>query len=161
RSDIFSFGGVLYEMLSGRRAFDAETGAATLAAILNEQPAPLAEIVPDVPAELERIVARCLRKDVARRSQSIAEIKVVLEELQEGRGTAASTGAQAAKGPARPRFRVVRAAALLACCGVLFLALSYWRGRQAAMREVPLTSYPGYQGEPTLSPDGSQVAFVW
>jgi serine/threonine protein kinase len=83
RSDIFSFGGVLYEMLSGQRAFNAETGAATLAAILNQQPAALAEIAPEVPAELERIVARCLRKDVARRSQSIAEIKVVLEELQE------------------------------------------------------------------------------
>src|SRR5215469_6173605 len=83
RSDIFSFGLVLYEMLSGKRAFRAETRMATLAAILNSEPVPLVEVVPGVPKELERIVTRCLRKDLARRSQSIAEVKLEMEELIE------------------------------------------------------------------------------
>jgi serine/threonine protein kinase len=83
RSDIFSFGLVLYEMLSGKRAFRAQTRLATMAAILNQEPVPLSEIVPGLPKELERIVTRCLRKDLVRRSQSMAEIKVALEELKE------------------------------------------------------------------------------
>jgi serine/threonine protein kinase len=83
RSDIFSFGLLLYEMLSGKRAFRAETPMATVAAILNREPEPLTEIAPGLPKELERIVTRCLRKDVARRSQSMAEIKIALEEPKE------------------------------------------------------------------------------
>ena len=56
---------------------------ATMAAVLNQEPAPLGEMVPGVSRELERIVTRCLRKDLARRSQSMAEIKIALEELKE------------------------------------------------------------------------------
>ena len=66
RSDVFSFGSVLYEMLCGRKAFTGDSAVSTLAAILNRDPAPLGE---EVPRDLERIVARCLRKDRARRWQ--------------------------------------------------------------------------------------------
>ncbi len=76
RSDIFSFGAVLYEVLSGQRAFLGETGIAAMASILREQPKPLR----DAPAELERIVTRCLRKDPARRFQSMAEVRIALAD---------------------------------------------------------------------------------
>jgi hypothetical protein len=68
RSDIFSFGSVLYEMVTGRRGFSGETRISTLSAILHKEPPPLE----DAPPELGRIIARCLRKDPARRTQAVA-----------------------------------------------------------------------------------------
>ncbi len=161
RSDIFSFGLVLYEMLSGKRAFRAETRMSTMAAVLNQEPPPLAELAPGLPKELERIVARCLRKDLARRSQSMAEIKIALEELQEESESGVSQVGQAPP-PARSRRRwIALAGAGLALSVALSLLLPGLRETRVPLKEVPLTSYPGYQGQPALSPDGSQFAFVW
>jgi serine/threonine protein kinase len=67
RSDIFSFGAVLYEMLTGRRAFQGDNRMSTLASILQQEPKPLAELDSRIPRELDRIVVRCLRKDPDRR----------------------------------------------------------------------------------------------
>ena len=83
RSDIFSFGSVLYEMATGRRPFEGGNKISTLSAILNKEPPPLAEVAPAVPAELEKIISRCLRKDLDRRAQHADDIKVALEELRE------------------------------------------------------------------------------
>ena len=77
RSDIFSFGLVLYEMLSGTRAFTGDSSIATLASIVRDEPRTI-EVVP----ELERIVARCLRKSPADRFQSAAEVKAALEAVR-------------------------------------------------------------------------------
>src|SRR5713226_337754 len=83
RSDIFSFGSVLYEIVTGRRAFHGDSKLSTLTAILKEEPKPVASIIPDVPRDLEKIVSRCLRKDPARRFQHMDDVKVALEELKE------------------------------------------------------------------------------
>jgi serine/threonine protein kinase len=69
RSDIFSFGSVLYEMVTGRRAFHGDSKLSTLSAILKEDPKPVSGITPDVPRDLEKIISRCLRKDPHRRFQ--------------------------------------------------------------------------------------------
>jgi serine/threonine protein kinase/Tol biopolymer transport system component len=162
RSDIFSFGLVLYEMLSGKRAFDGETRMATIAAIVHKEPVPLSTVAPGLPKELERIVSRCLRKDLVRRSQSIAEIKIALEELKEESesGASASLTPPVRKAPSRTMWIAIAASAL-ALAGIGSIGLTRWRAAPVAFTETPLTNYVGYQGQPTLSPDGNQFAFVW
>src|SRR5690349_22270461 len=83
RTDIFSFGSLLYEMVTGRRAFHAPTRIAILSAILEKDPPPPSAIGPPVPPELERVIARCMRKDPERRFQDMADVRVALLELQE------------------------------------------------------------------------------
>ena len=93
RSDIFSFGLLLYEMTTGRRAFHEQTKPQTLAAILEKEPTPIAELVPRAPVELQKLVSRCVRKDPERRIQHIVDVKLLLEEIsadiESGRNAAA------------------------------------------------------------------------
>ena len=102
RSDIFSFGSVLYEMVTGRRAFEGATKISTLSAILHKEPQAASEISPAVPVELEKIIARCLRKDPERRAQGIADIKLALEELKEESESGKLSGQVAAAAAVRP-----------------------------------------------------------
>ncbi len=83
RSDIFSFGSVLYEMLTGRRAFQGQSSAALLSAVMRDDPQPLSEVRRDVPPELRRIVARCLKKDPAARYASGRELAQQLRNCRE------------------------------------------------------------------------------
>jgi serine/threonine protein kinase len=83
RSDIFSFGALLYEMVTGRRAFQGDSKVSTLAAVLREEPKPASQVVEGLPREMERIIARCLRKSPERRFQTMADLKVAIEELKE------------------------------------------------------------------------------
>ena len=80
RSDIFSFGLVLYEMLCGQRAFRGDSWISTLAAILHDEPRPLRRIKAEIPASVEQHVTRCLRRDPAQRFQTMLEVKQALEE---------------------------------------------------------------------------------
>ncbi len=83
RSDIFSFGALLYQMVTGRRAFAGDNVITTLASVINQQPAPLSTLVPNVPRELEWIIAQCLKKDPNRRIQHIVDVKIALEAVLE------------------------------------------------------------------------------
>ena len=83
RSDVFSFGSVLYEMLTGARAFHGASLASTLAEIIHVDPRPASEIAGPLPRDLETLLTRCLRKDPARRWQSMADVKVALLDLKE------------------------------------------------------------------------------
>jgi hypothetical protein len=108
RSDIFSFGAVLYEMVSGKRAFRGDTTADAISSILKEEPPDLAATGRDVPPMLERIVHHCLEKDPAARFQSASDIAFVLEALSSISSSAAaataamSTPAIAAPGTRKP-----------------------------------------------------------
>jgi serine/threonine protein kinase/Flp pilus assembly protein TadD len=77
RSDIFSFGSLLYEMLSGERAFHGNSGLETLAAVLRDTP----KKIPDIPPEVQEIAFRCLRKDIDQRYQAMADVKTALEQI--------------------------------------------------------------------------------
>jgi len=83
RSDVFSFGSVLYEMATGQRAFAGGSKLSSLSAVLYKDPQPASQAVADVPTELDRIISRCLKKDPERRWQTMADVKVALEELRE------------------------------------------------------------------------------
>ena len=161
RSDIFSFGVVLYEMVTGRRAFRGETQADTLAAVLKAEPAPVSKFAKDVPRELERIIGRCLRKDPERRFQHISDLKVQLEELKEE----SDSGTLAEAAPSETRSRNLRrwwtAAALPALLGVAWMLRPSLEEPPGPMIPVPLTSHPGFEGSPDFSPDGNQVVFAW
>jgi predicted Ser/Thr protein kinase len=82
RSDIFSFGAVVYEMLTGRRAFEGDSSLSTLSAILRDEVKPMAEVAPDVPPPLETLLQRCLRKEPEDRWQSMREVQIALSALK-------------------------------------------------------------------------------
>jgi serine/threonine protein kinase len=101
RADIFAFGAILYEMLTGRRAFKRSTSAETMSAILNEDPAGVSQITQTVPPALQRVVYRCLEKNPAQRFQSASDLAFALESLSES----GSTGAYSAGKPAPGKVR--------------------------------------------------------
>ena len=159
RSDIFSLGAVLYEMVTGRKAFARDSASATIAAVLRDDPKPACEISGNVPPELDRVIHRCLRKDPAKRFQSMADLRVALEEIQEESDSAASSRVRAA-GPLRRTAFGVAAVLVVASAGI-------WLARRSdpieaqPSKPVPLTSFGGRILWPALSPDGNQVAFLW
>jgi Tol biopolymer transport system component len=160
RADIFAVGVVLYEMLTGRRAFDRGTVLATLGAVMYEEPPPLGEIVKTAPPELIRIVERCLRKDPDRRIQTMTDLKVALEEVKESpKTTPPPSGFRKER---RPAFTVtlVAAVVLLAVTAILFLPR--WNDPPADPGVIvkPLTSISGWEVAPSWSPDGTLMTFA-
>ena len=113
RSDIFSLGSVIYEMLSGRVAFEGQTSAAIMSGILTKDPLPLERIAPHASPELQRIVRRCLEKDRVRRYQTVRDVAIDLDNLQHAAaGTRAlASGASTSRfGGGGPRRRLAAAA---------------------------------------------------
>ena len=167
RSDIFSFGAVLYEMATGRRAFHGATTISTLAAILHHEPTSVRELAAATPPELEKIIARCLRKDPDRRIQHMDDVKLALEELREESTAHARLPARhiAAHRPSRTAIGLASGVVLiLAAAGVA------WWLRQSpappgapdrgATVLTPITADSGLSCDPALSPDGKLLAYA-
>jgi len=163
RSDIFSFGSVLYEMFTGRRAFQGETKASTIAAILKEEPKPASQITEALPKELERVITRCLRKDRERRTQHLDDVKLALLELKEESDSGKLSDVPVSR--PSPRRVLLWAVAVVAVLCVVAVALWFSRSTpqppEVPLVASPLTSYPGLESQPAFSPDGNQVAFSW
>jgi len=160
RSDIFSFGAVLYEMLTGKRAFKRETSAETMTAILREEPQALNDTGGQGPLALQRILARCLEKNVERRFQSASDLAFALESLSE-----TSSGRSTAKTVTQPKSR--RAWLPWVIAAALLIGTVVWEMvRPAAAPANPLekahfsrvTDFESV--EAAISPDGRFVAFV-
>ena len=163
RSDMFSLGAILYEILANRRAFEGKTGADLTAAILHEEPKPLRELVPSVPWELERVIARCLRKDPERRLRSVADLAVALQELKEESDSGHLATAPFTRRKSRSKIATLWIAigAIVAIMSAVGIWLRTHQPPQTVFHVVPITTYPGTEKDPSLSPDGTQVAFSW
>jgi serine/threonine protein kinase len=161
RSDIFSFGSLLYEMVTGRRAFHRDTAASTLAAVLHGEPEPPLQIAQDMPPQLAQIIERCLRKTPHDRFERMEDVKAGLERVRQE----SQPGVQNLKvrRPLFSRTAVAIAAMVIIAIGVAAAALHYVKTSpsETVLTPVPLTTYPGYESNASFSPDGDQVAFSW
>jgi serine/threonine protein kinase len=161
RTDIFSFGSLLYEMITGKRAFQGATRMSVLSAILERGPQPLREIAPHVPPELDRVIGRCLRKDLERRFQNMADVRVALRELQEE-----SESGQLARPVKKKQQKLwwMLAAGLLLVAAGAGVAWRWARNTPGPESEsvvlTQLTADPGLTTDPAISPDGKLVAYA-
>lgn len=164
RSDIFSFGSMLYEMLTGRRAFTGKSTMDILSSILKDEPEKLSSLVPSIPIELDRIVTRALRKEPDRRLQSLADARVVLlevrGELSSGEAVTADELERARRRPGLSRAATAAIAVSLAGLVGFALWLVGERETPPALLSVPLTAYDGDEQDPALSSTGDRVAFT-
>jgi serine/threonine protein kinase len=161
RTDIFSFGAMLYEMITGGRAFGGDSVLSILTAILRDEPKPAAEIILGVPRELDRIVTRCLHKDPNRRYQHAGDLKIDLQQVTEELATGGSAIHEQTPG----KRSVGRGwwLAATAACVVFSVVVALWLHGSPA--EPPpwtltrLTSDVGLSSFSALSPDGKLVAY--
>jgi Tol biopolymer transport system component len=161
RSDIFSFGCVLHEMLTGKRAFQGNSPASVLSAVLRDEPAPVDSLRPETPYDLRKIVTRCPRKDPKRRFQHADDLDVALLEVQDEIAAASPASTTLPRSKARrwlPVAAGIAVVALLVAGAFLYRRMS---PPDTPLTITPLTTYPGHEYAPAFSPDGTQVAFEW
>jgi serine/threonine protein kinase len=166
RTDIFAFGAILYEMLSGRRAFHGESAAETMSAVLKEDPPELSDTNKTVSPALERLVNHCLEKNPEARFHSARDLAFALEALSGSAPTSAQTITVSTFAPSRLTsreliFASLAAVALIALAGVL--TFSYFRRVPTETRPVRLLINPPEKtgfGPFAISPDGLRLAFV-
>jgi serine/threonine protein kinase/Tol biopolymer transport system component len=176
RSDVFSFGSVLYEMVTGRRAFEKDSNISTLAAIVEQEPLPLSAVVP---RDLEKLLTRCLRKDTARRFQHMDDVQIALQELKED----SALGLPDGKPPATPSLRrrwmgaaAISSSLLVALAMIVTVTVKLMPRAEPALRpslrltitlpaDAPLAAAgfvsPAHDRRAlALSPDGARLAYV-
>lgn len=161
RSDIFAFGAVLYEMATGKRAFDGKTQASVVGAILANDPPPIRTLQATSPVALERLILTCLKKDPEERFQTIHDVKLRLIEIAEAPASEPAAIQQ------RRHTRVLAWTAAMALLALVGLTVVYFNRPAARVRPVQLTFTvpPGLlfnDSQPdaaVISPDGEKIAF--
>ncbi len=161
RTDIFSLGVLLYEMCTGKLPFTGASPNAVLSSILKDTPASVTEVNPKLPADLGRVIKRCLAKDSERRYQTAVDVRTELEELEYELDSRKLFQPALERGAPRGRVWAIAAASLLVAGGILLVTL----GRReesfdiAGGRFSQLTTEAGVELFPSLSPDGGFLAY--
>ena len=168
RTDIFAFGELLYEMVTGKPAFVGKSRASLIAAILTTEPAPITQLQPIAPAALEHVVKKCLAKDPDDRWQSASDVAAELNWISEAKSQAGMPVQVEARGTKHAHL-AWGAAALAALCafalGILFLrTTSHPESRSMRSTILPpqkaTFAFLGENGSAELSPDGRNLAFI-
>jgi len=184
RTDIWSLGVVIYEMVTGRPPFEGATTSDVIVSVLEREPPPFAQLSPEAPAELQRIISKALRKEREERYQVIKDMLVDLKNLKQDVELEAQRGysrqshlsrrgavTRSEVAPARHvrpwwqanSLMVLMAGAALVISGLAWLYFSRHTSDPPPppMKVVPFTSFPGEEYLGTFSPDGNQIAFGW
>ena len=167
RSDIFALGAVLYEMATGKRAFEGKSTTSVIAAILERNPAPISAVRPTFPRALDRVVKTCLAKDPDERWQSVRDLRTNLKWIAEGDGAVTSSAVK--HNPWRERATWMLALAFI--CALAFFVISQHRSPigEAVRFSVDPPEKTVFSGPPNLtvpvpqfalSPDGRALVFV-
>ena len=162
RSDLWALGCVLYEMATGRRAFEGKSQASLIAAILERQPPPPSQVSPMVPPALDRIIQQCLAKDPEERLQTAHDVKLQLQWVAEGGSQAGVPAPVSARRRGRERIAWMAAGALGVVALVLGTALALRRVPEPRVVRFDVRSPAGVTAIswPRLSPDGRMLAFL-
>jgi Tol biopolymer transport system component len=165
RSDVFSLGCVLYEMVTGRRAFEGKSQLSVMTAILEKDPEPMSQITPSSPAALDHVVKTCLEKDPEERFQTAQDVKLQLQWIAEGGGTQLARPASRTK----PWIRAVAAAVAVVLVAGAGSSLAYLRlaFRSPVVLRASILPPSGASfvtmvpssGPAVMSPDGTRLAF--
>ena len=160
RSDQFSFGSVLYEMATGKRAFQGKTKPETLSAIIREEPAPIETLNSKVPPPLRWIVERCLAKEREARYASSRDLARDLASVRDHLSEASLSGATTVTAPSRPLPGIAAASALAAALAAALLAgRLLWRAAPAPPSFRRLTFRSGQVFNARFAPDGLTVVY--
>jgi eukaryotic-like serine/threonine-protein kinase len=165
RTDLFSFGAVLYEMATGQLPFRGDSSATIFDEILNRAPVPPVRLNPDLPAKLEEVINKALEKDRRLRYQSTSEIRTDLQRVRRDTDTARTAAASAKIEPrARPKSLRLLWWAVAVTVVALVFGVVIWLFRPSNLPSradyVQLTNFPDSVTQPALSQDGRMLAFV-
>jgi len=170
RTDLFSFGAVLYEMATGRQAFPGNTSAVIFHAILERTPTAAGLLNPELPPKLEEVISKALEKDREVRYQVAAELRADLKRLKRDKESARVVATAIAAPPMRRERAIPKKMASVALASALLGALGAWLALRPARRTLEsapavveaarLTHDPGLSEWPSWSPDGSLLAFA-
>ena len=164
RSDQFSLGTVLYEMLTGKRPFQRESSAQTMAAIIEDDPPPISELNPRAPAPVRWIVERCLAKEPEERYASTRDLARDLQRVRDhlseaSSGSVLGVTAPRAAGARRPSPALIIAALAGMAVGTVF-GMALFRSHPTEPAVVENLTFSGQDSEPAASPDGRSVVFT-